>query len=275
MIIADLIKLIFILMIFSVLIYFAFVYLAEIINPMGKTNGENFANTNANTNTNKCSSKLDAIDIDNMVVIKRTPEYSKLINKLIQEKKFIFDDDQLKILNNPQQIYNIDNLSASTNIDDLNIKNESNLFYNECSNYLDKNTDYPNNLEDFANSQDLTIYADREYNKIINEFSNEISNVIAPNCDNIGVLKNNIPFAKNYLKNYYKDIYGNQVQAELADYFAAYHTLINNDDNIGFPVQTKIGKSNFIIPDQYNYEKYLTNAYNIDWNRIINPITYS
>lgn len=39
--------------------------------------------------------------------------------------------------------------------------------------------------------------------------------------------------------------------------------------------QGGMGNSNFIIPDQYNYDNKFTNAYNIDWNRIINPIGYS
>lgn len=234
------------------------------------TNKENFFNEN------KCVSKLNNVNIDDMVIIKRTPEYSRLINSIIQDKKFIFDDEQLKILNNSQQIYNIDNL-PNTNIEDLNISNISDLFYNECSNELDKNTEFFSNSTNFTNptNLDIKISADKEYNKILNQYKTDILNTIDPTCDNIGVLKNNIPFAKNYLKNYYKDIYGNQIQADLADYFSAYYTLINNDDNIGFPVNTLIGKSNFIIPDQYNYEKYLTNAYNIDWNRVINPITLS
>ena len=83
---------------------------------------------------------------------------------------------------------------------------------------------------------------------------NDINIITEPNCTNIGVLKNNIPFSKNYLKNYYKDLYGNRVEAELIDYFTAYYTLINSDDNIGLPVNTQIGHSNFIIPEQYKYD---------------------
>lgn len=77
------------------------------------------------------------------------------------------------------------------------------------------------------------------------------------------------------MKNYYQDLYGNKIDADLQDYFVAYYTLINNDDNVGLPVNTLIGTSDFIIPDQYKYDSGFTNAYNIDWNRIINPIGYS
>ena len=34
------------------------------------------------------------------------------------------------------------------------------------------------------------------------------------------------------------------------------------------------GKSDFIIPNQYDRTKHMTNAFNIDWSRIVNPITY-
>jgi hypothetical protein len=70
------------------------------------------------------------------------------------------------------------------------------------------------------------------------------------------------------------DIYGNKVESNLLDYFSDYYTNINNDkDDKSIPVKTLIGKPNFIIPDQYNIEKYLTNAYNVDWSRIVNPYT--
>ena len=47
-------------------------------------------------NNNKLLNKtcnLENFDIDKMHIIKREPEYQKLINKLIDEKRFIFTDD--------------------------------------------------------------------------------------------------------------------------------------------------------------------------------------
>lgn len=219
------------------------------------TNQYNLVNT-------KCN--IDNFDIDDLVVIKRTPEYSSLINDLIDKKSFIFTDEQLKVLKNPQQIFNV--TGDKGNVSD--ISNISDQVYTNCATQLDSpvTTDLNDNPVDFSN---------KEYTQIKTMLQNDISKTTEPNCFNTGVLKNNIPLIKNYLKNYYLDIYGNRIDADLKDYFTAYYTLINNDDSVGFPVDTQIGHSNFIIPDQYNYEKQLTNAYNIDWDRIINPLGYS
>ena len=230
----------------------------------------------------KCN--IDNYDIDNLIVIKRTPEYSKLIDNLIDEKSFIFSDDQLKVLKNPQQIFDISNNKENKENEDnkVNISNISDTVYLNCKNELNKNTfDFNNNDDDiinkenFDNSNNLIDVSDKEYTDIKNMLKNDISQLIGPNCFNTGVLKQNIPLIKNYLKNYYQDLYGNKIDADLKDYFIAYYTLINNNDNIGLPVNTLIGTSNFIIPDQYKYDSGFTNAYNIDWDRIINPISYS
>lgn len=216
----------------------------------------------------KCN--LNNYNIDDLVVIKRTPEYSKLIDGLIDEKSFIFTDKQLNVLKNPQQIFNLSQQPE----DKLNISNISDDVYINCKKQLGNNTfDFNDtNIENFDNLIDVS---SKEYTDIKNMLKNDIKQLIGPNCFNTGVLKQNMPLISNYLKNYYQDIYGNKIDASLSDYFTAYYTLINNDDNVGLPVNTLIGKSNFIIPDQYNYDSHFTNAYNIDWNRIINPIGYS
>jgi hypothetical protein len=222
----------------------------------------------------KCN--LNEYDIDDLVIIKRTPEYSKLIDGLIDDKSFIFSDKQINVLKNPQQIFNVSN---NTN-DQLNIKNISDNVYLNCKNQLKNNTfdisngvnSNANNTENFDNIIDVS---SKEYTDIKNMLKNDIKQLIGPNYFNTGVLKQNMPLIKNYLKNYYQDLYGNKIDANLSDYFTAYYTLINNNDNIGLPVNTLIGNSNFIIPEQYNYDSHFTNAYNIDWNRIINPIGYS
>jgi hypothetical protein len=219
-----------------------------------------------NLSRKKC--ELEKFDIDDIMVIKRTPEYSKLINKLIDDKSFIFNEQQLKSLKNPQQIFKL-----SKNNQD--IKNISDMVYSDCN----KELEFFNNADtydyDYTNKDIDVDIIDNQYEYIKNKLKNDINVITEPNCTNIGVLKNNIPFSKNYLKNYYKDLYGNRIEADLKDYFTGYYTLINSDDNIGLPVNTQIGHSNFIIPDQYNYDSKFTNAYNIDWSRIINPIGYS
>lgn len=216
-----------------------------------------------NLSNKKCN--LENFDIDDLVVIKRTPEYSKYINKLIDEKSFIFNDQQLKVLKNPQQIFNLSN-------NQKDITNISDIVYTDCN----KELEFFNNSDNVYNYENNYInMSDNEYEKIKNKLKKDIEIITEPNCTNIGVLQDNIPFSKNYLKNYYKDLYGNRVEANLSDYFTAYYTLINNDDNVGLPVNTQIGHSNFLIPEQYNYDNKFTNAYNIDWSRIINPIGYS
>ena len=196
---------------------------------------------------------LDNLNIDDLIVVKRTPEYSELIKNIIDEKKFLFTDEQLKVLNNSQQIFNKKN---------NNINNISNVIYTNCKNNLDSevNKNYNN---------DLINYSDKEYNEMINEFKNDINTPIKPNCYNTSILKN-----KKYLQNYYQDLYGNKVEASLSDYFADYYTNIDNKDNTGLSVNTLPGMSNFLIPEQYFIQNKLTNAYNIDWNRIIHPYSY-
>lgn len=231
----------------------------------------------------KCN--IDNYDIDDLVIIKRTPEYSKLIDGLIDEKSFIFSDEKLKVLKNPQQIFDTSNNNNNNNNDnnnnEINISNISDIVYLNCGKQLVNNTfDFDNgvNKENFNNTNNTDNIIDvssKEYTDIKNMLKNDIEKLIGPNCYNTGGLKQNIPLIKNYLKNYYQDLYGNKIDAELKDYFIAYYTLINNPDDVGLPVDTLIGTSDFIIPDQYNYDSKFTNAYNIDWNRIINPISYS
>lgn len=243
-----------------------------------------FYNVNLQENL-KCN--LDNYNIDDLVIIKRTPEYSKLINKMIDEKSFIFSNDQLNVLKNSQQIFNLENNNNQNskkfndNYNNVDIKNISENVYLNCQDQLKNNMfDFdPNNSNNSNNSvesfDNLIDVSSKEYVDIKNMLKKDIERLIGPNCYNTGVLKKNMPLIKNYLKNYYQDIYGNKINAELDDYFTAYYTLINNDDNVGLPVNTLIGHSNFIIPDQYNYDSHFTNAYNIDWSRIINPWTYS
>ena len=38
-----------------------------------------------------------------LVIINRNPEYTKYIDKLINEKSFMFTDEQIKVLKNPNQ----------------------------------------------------------------------------------------------------------------------------------------------------------------------------
>lgn len=199
---------------------------------------------------------IENYNIDDLLILKRTPEYNKLISELIKEKQFMFTDEQIKILESDHQIYDIkdkDNIkNISLNVYGNCIKNEKETFSVESP--------YPDNLNR---------YQDKLYSDITNRLQDNIDIIIEPNCENTRVLEN-----PKYLKNYYLDLYGNKIESSLSDYFANYYTSIDEKDEKYVPVNTLIGHSNFIIPDQYNIEKYFTNAYNVDWSRIINPLTY-
>ena len=116
---------------------------------------------------------------------------------------------------------------------------------------------------------DIKLLENQNYFDTIANMNNKI-NENKPNCDNIEVLKDT-----DYLKNYYIDIFGNKINAELKDYFSDYYAEINNnlDKDKCIKVNSKNIGNYMFIPDQFNTQKYLTNAYNIDYNKIINPWT--
>lgn len=208
--------------------------------------------------TYKCN--MDEIDIDDLVIINGNPEYRKLVDKLIDDKKYMFDEDELKIMKNSNQFYLVSK--------DGKIKNVSDMFYKKCTDKLDSISGTRTELFENITNEDLELVGSREYDNISKEFKESISKTLSPDTTNSAVLSD-----PKYLKNYYLDLYGNNVKSDLIDYYSAYYTTINKDLDECLPVNTLIGKPNFIIPDQYNINKYLTNAYNVDWIRIVNPYT--
>ena len=189
------------------------------------------------------------IDIDKLEIIKRTEAYQDLINKLINEKKTFFTPHEIEIMKNKFQFYNTEN--GINNITDDILK----TYYNNNNN---------NNLQNIDNNISITgnIYTNPTFNDILNNIPHEKT------CKNVKVLQN-----KNYLNNYYYDMYGNKIKASLKDYVNDYDIRIDNNNNEGQKVEIIKGSNNFIIPNQYHIYKYATNAYNIDWNRIIHPLT--
>ena len=73
---------------------------------------------------NKSKCNLENFDIDNMYIIKRGKEYEKYIDSLIDKNKKMFSEEDLKILKNKFQFYNIK--------DRDNIKNICNKQYSIC-----------------------------------------------------------------------------------------------------------------------------------------------
>ena len=213
---------------------------------------------NTGNNNSKCN--LENFDIDDMYIIKRGKEYEKYINKLIDKKKKYFNKEELKILKNNFQFYNIK--------DKDDIKNISNQIYGNCKNKLKNANININDPDEDISIDNVELLNDPSYFKTLKQINNNIDE-IKINCDNTNVLKDN-----DYLKNYYIDVDGNNIKASLKDYFADYYAEINEKkENKCIKVNTKKIGNYMFIPNQYDTQKYLTNAYNIDYNRIINPWT--
>ena len=178
------------------------------------------------------------IKLDNIEIIKRTPEYQNLIDKLINDKKQLFTKEEIEAMKNKFQFYNkeygIDNIS-----DEI------------LSSFKDNNN---NNNKNIENTPEENIHIEETINEnpAYNAILNTIGNKYIPSCKDVEVLKN-----KSYLKNYVND----------------YQIQIDDNNRICQKVDSVKTKSGFIIPDQYPTLKYQTNAYNIDWGRIQNPWT--
>lgn len=198
------------------------------------------------------------LDIDNTKIIRRGDSYEKMINNLVDNKRELFNKNQINIMKNKNQYYDIS--------DKDNIKNISQKVYGDCKGkYSTALYNYENEKPEFPTE---TIY-----NKIIDNLDDEISYASSYKDKNIPVLEN-----EAYLRDYYFDIFGNRVMSDLKDYFANYYLTIDNkygkEPKEAIKVKVVEGKSDFIIPNQYDRTKHMTNAFNVDWSRIVNPITY-
>jgi hypothetical protein len=233
---------------------------------------------------------LENFSIDKIHIIKRDPEYQKLINKLIDEKRFLFTDDELSVLKNKFQIYNVteNDIQNITKIIMLNCKNKLNTL---TDNYVHT----PEELSDVL----FNINTNTEYTDILNKLKDDEEKFNDLDCSNTDFLN------LNNQKNYYYDLFGNNIISDTKQYMANYYSTINsNSANFCVPVKTvpkakplasntddlpitaKPYYSNnfstqpldpkytdFIIPTQYYNDINQTNLWNIDNERIINPYT--
>ena len=233
---------------------------------------------------------LENFDIDKIHIIKREPEYQTLINKLIDEKKYIFTDDELKILKNKFQIYNVS---------DNDIQNITKIMMMNCKKKLETLTNNyklsPEELEQVK----YNILNNIEYDKILSNLDTNEKEFNNLNCENTKFLN------CNNQKNYYYDLFGNNIISDTKQYLSNYYSTINSEDekycvpvktiptkksqayNINdLPITEKPYFSNpfdiqplnedytdYIIPIQYYNDIEQTNIYNIDNERIINPYT--
>lgn len=202
---------------------------------------------NNNTKTEKIENFNTSNNIDNLEIIERSPAYQNLIKKLLSNKKEIFTEEEMDIMKNKFQFYDTED----------GIKNITSDVLKETKN------DNPENL-----TNEISITGNIFTNPAFNDILNGFQNTTELDCKDVKVLQRPL-----YLNNYYYDMYGNKIKASLKDYFNDYHIRIDNNNNEGQKVNIIKGKNNFIIPSQFDTLKYQTNAYNIDWNRIVNPMT--
>jgi hypothetical protein len=233
---------------------------------------------------------LENFDIDKIHIIKRDPVYQRLIDKLIDEKRYIFTDDELKILKNKFQIYNIS---------DNDIQNITKIMMSNCKEKLNTlNDNYEHTPEELEEVK-YNILNNIEYNRILNNLETTEKEFYDLNCENTEFLKS------NNQKNYYYDLFGNNILSDTKQYMANYYSTINSDDDsYCVPVKTIPVKkpegynknqlpitaqpyfdnpfniqpldedyTDYIIPIQYYNDINQTNIYNIDNSRIINPYT--
>ena len=208
----------------------------------------------------------EGYNLDDIVVINRNPEQQKLVSELLDDKKLLYSKDEINILNNKIKFYNVKDgkiTNISQNIIDyennntMNPLNESNIF---------------NMVSTKINNDNLSQSTIDKLNKIstVPSFQSNKTSTIN-NCDDIALSDYS---CSNNLNNYYRDIYGNTIKSSMNDYISAYNTTIDETNaKKCIPVKTLKGKNDFIIPNQYDFEKYWTNAYNVDYSRVINPLT--
>ncbi|AYV80246.1 MAG: hypothetical protein Gaeavirus21_1 [Gaeavirus sp.] len=242
---------------------------------------------------------LENFDINKIHILQRDPEFNNIIDNLIKQKKYALSDGDIKALKNKFQIYNI-NGSDIQNITKILTQNCKNNFDNDNDNDNDNVNESKSELtpEELADVKS-NLLNDTEYNRILSELDKDIRTPYPPDCENTRMLR------CNNQKNYYYDVYGNNIISDTKQYLSNYYSTINDDHETEcMPVQTVRKKkpegynkafvpitskpyftnpfdiqpidedySDFIIPDQYNNDIIQSNILNIDNSRMINPYT--
>jgi hypothetical protein len=210
--------------------------------------------------------KKENVKLDDLKFIKRNSNYNNLIGNIIDKKSILFNEKQIKSMKNPYQVYNVDG-----KINNITDKLNNNMVDIHINGFKGNG----NNVIPSVPQHEISVpinnnqYIDVENTKILNNLSNNFPTKI--NCDSVSI-------NDKRLDNYYYDLYGNRIQSTMNDYISAYNTLMDknmgdHNDKICIPVKTLKGQSNFVIPNMYEYNSKLTDAYNIDYTRVINPLT--
>ena len=136
---------------------------------------------------------------NDLVILNRDKESQTLINEVLKKKEQNFTESELKALKNNTQFFNdVNNENITKNI--INEKQQIPLSENTVIQSI--NTNPSLNVILNNNNQDLT-YLD------------------------VAMLKD-----KDYLKNFYYDMYGNRIHTTLKDYYVNYLTNIDNKNEV-------------------------------------------
>lgn len=194
------------------------------------------------------------LDIDNLYIYDRDKNYNKYIGKVIDENNNInYSKEDIEIMKNKHQFYNLDDK-----------KNISNLVMGKCKNSYG------------GGSYDLGGGSYYGYNSNVSGgFNSDVDEVMGYGDVKGSIIENENKNEKGIcdynLNNYYYDLKGNNIKSTLQEY----RKNINNSDEcipITYTNDTK-KNSDMIIPNTYDINKDLTNAYDVNWSKVLNPLT--
>ena len=201
------------------------------------------------------------LDIDNLYIYDRDKNYNKYIGKVIDENNNInYSKEEIEIMKNKHQFYNLDDK-----------KNISNLVMGKCKN------SYGGGSYDLGSgSYDLGGGSYYGYNSNVSGgFNSDVDEVMGYGDVKGSIIENENKNEKGIcdynLNNYYYDLKGNNIKSTLQEY----RKNINNSDEcipITYTNDTK-KNSDMIIPNTYDINKDLTNAYDVNWSKVLNPLT--
>jgi len=188
--------------------------------------------------------------------------YLLYLNFFEKQSKIKLTIDDIQITERNKEM--LDYIKSLKNVDMDKINYNKFQFYNKKNGKNITKDVLNNNIEN-----EIVITEEINVNPAKNVIDSALIDENKITCSDVKILQN-----QNYLKNFYYDMYGNVIESNLKDYFIDYMNNYDNNNNTCTGVKTIKGHSAFVIPNQYPTLKYKTNAYNVDWNRIINPLTY-
>jgi hypothetical protein len=209
-------------------------------------------------NDEKCN-----LDIDNLYIYDRDKTYNKYINKVIDNNNNInYTKEEIEIMKNKHQFYNLDDK-----------KNISNLVLGECKN------SYGGGSVDAVSTYDIGGGSYYGYNSnVTGGFNSDIDETKGYGDVKGSIIEkdsiNDKEDCDSNLNNYYYDLEGNNIKSTLQQYK---DENINNDKCVPITytnanIKNTI-KNSMIIPNTYNINNDLTNVYDVDWSKVLNPLT--